>query len=105
VDAIQCAVEIQKELKVKNPDLPEYRRMEFRIGINLGDFIEEGETIYEDGVNIAAKFESLAKGVRNESSFFLTKNHLFKNSPQKRGHGCGMAVSVSFPDASSLWDG
>ena len=62
VDAIQCAVEIQKELKVKNADLPEHRRMEFRIGINLGDVIEEEETIYGDGVNIAARLESLAEG-------------------------------------------
>jgi len=62
VDAIQCAVEIQKELKVKNADLPKHRRMEFRIGINLGDVIEKEETIYGDGVNIAARLESLAEG-------------------------------------------
>ena len=62
VDAIQCAVEIQKELKVKNADLPDNRRMEFRIGVNLGDVIEKGDTIYGDGVNIAARLESLAEG-------------------------------------------
>jgi adenylate cyclase len=62
VDAVRCAVEIQKELKVKNADLPEHRRMEFRIGINLGDVIEEEETIYGDGVNIAARLEGLAQG-------------------------------------------
>ncbi len=62
VDAIQCAVEIQKELKVKNADLPEHRRMEFRIGINSGDVIEKEDVIYGDGVNIAARLESLAKG-------------------------------------------
>ena len=62
VDAIQCAVEIQKELKVKNADLPEHRRMEFRIGVNLGDVIEMENTIYGDGVNIAARLESLAEG-------------------------------------------
>jgi adenylate cyclase len=62
VDAIQCAVEIQKELKVKNADLPEHRRMEFRIGVNLGDVIEKEDTIYGDGVNIAARLESLAEG-------------------------------------------
>jgi adenylate cyclase len=60
VDAMEAAVEIQKELKAKNADLPENRRMEFRIGINLGDVIEEGERIYGDGVNIAARLESLA---------------------------------------------
>jgi len=61
VDAVQCAVEIQKELKTRNADLPESRKMEFRIGINLGDVVEEGDTIYGDGVNIAARMESLAE--------------------------------------------
>jgi len=60
VDAVRCAVEIQKELKVKNSDLPENRRMEFRIGVNLGDVIEDGEQILGDGVNIAARLESLS---------------------------------------------
>ena len=62
VDAVLCAVEIQKELKNRNDELPEHRRMEFRIGINVGDVIEEGERIYGDGVNIAARLESLAEG-------------------------------------------
>jgi adenylate cyclase len=62
VDAVRCGVEIQKELKVRNDELPENRRMEFRIGINLGDVIEEEETIYGDGVNIAARLEGLADG-------------------------------------------
>jgi len=61
VDAVQCAVEIQQVLKAKNAMLPENRRMEFRIGINLGDVIEEGERIYGDGVNIAARLEGLAE--------------------------------------------
>jgi adenylate cyclase len=61
VDAVRCGVEIQKELKVRNDELPENRRMEFRIGINLGDVIEEEETIYGDGVNIAARLEGLAE--------------------------------------------
>jgi adenylate cyclase len=62
VDAVQCAVAAQKEIKVRNEELPEQRRMEFRIGVNLGDVIEEGERIYGDGVNIAARIESLAEG-------------------------------------------
>jgi adenylate cyclase len=60
VDAVQCAVEIQKELKIRNAQLPEDRRMEFRIGVNLGDVIEEGDKISGDGVNITAKIESLS---------------------------------------------
>ena len=61
VDAVQCAVEIQQVLRAKNAVLPETRRMEFRIGINLGDVIEEGDSIYGDGVNIAARLEGLAE--------------------------------------------
>ena len=62
VDAVRCAVEIQEELRVRNAELPENRKMEFRIGINLGDVVEEGERIYGDGINIAARVEGLAEG-------------------------------------------
>ena len=62
VDALESAVEIQRELKVRNADRSESRKMEFRIGINLGDVVEEGERIYGDGVNIAARIEGLAEG-------------------------------------------
>jgi TolB-like protein/Tfp pilus assembly protein PilF len=61
VDAVQCAVEIQKELRTRNGELPENRRMEFRIGVNLGDVVEEGDQIFGDGVNIAARLEGLSK--------------------------------------------
>ncbi len=60
VDAVQCAVAVQKELQARNADLPENRKMQFRIGINLGDVIEEQDRIYGDGVNIAARLESCA---------------------------------------------
>jgi adenylate cyclase len=62
VEAVQCAVDIQQALKTKNADLPSERRMEFRIGINVGDVIVEGPQIYGDGVNIAARLEALAEG-------------------------------------------
>jgi len=62
VDAVQSAVEIQRELKQRNETLPSEQRMEFRIGINVGDVIVEGERIYGDGVNIAARLEGLADG-------------------------------------------
>jgi adenylate cyclase len=61
VDAVQCAVAVQKEIKSRNDELPENRRMQFRIGINLGDVIQEEERIYGDGVNIAARLEGLAE--------------------------------------------
>ena len=60
VDSVNCAVEIQRELAERNAKLPDNRRMEFRIGVNLGDVIEEEGRIYGDGVNIAARIESLA---------------------------------------------
>ena len=60
VDAVQCAVAVQKEINARNTELPENRRMQFRIGINLGDVIEEEDRIYGDGVNIAARLEALA---------------------------------------------
>jgi len=62
VDAVKSAVEIQRELAKRNAELPTDRRMEYRIGINLGDVMVEGEAIYGDGVNIAARMESLADG-------------------------------------------
>ncbi|HKJ99827.1 MAG TPA: tetratricopeptide repeat protein [Desulfotignum sp.] len=61
VDAVNCSVEIQRELAERNAELPENRRMQFRIGVNLGDVIEEDGRIYGDGVNIAARVESLAE--------------------------------------------
>jgi len=62
VDAVRCAVGIQEELKDRNKELSEDRRMEFRIGVNLGDVVEDGDTIYGDGVNIAERVQSLADG-------------------------------------------
>jgi adenylate cyclase len=59
-DAVQCAVEIQTELKNRNDELPEHRRMEFRIGINLGEVSEKEENIFGDGLNVAARLQSLA---------------------------------------------
>ncbi len=61
VDAVQCAVAVQKELNARNAELPDNRQMKFRIGINLGDVIQEGGRIYGDGVNIAARLEGLAE--------------------------------------------
>jgi adenylate cyclase len=60
IDAVTSAVEIQDELRMRNAELPEDRKMEFRIGVNLGDVIHEEERIYGDGVNVAARVESHA---------------------------------------------
>ncbi len=60
VDAVNCAAEIQRELAERNSELPDDRKMQFRIGVNVGDVVEEGDRIYGDGVNIAARIEDLA---------------------------------------------
>ncbi len=62
VDAVNGAIKIQREIKESNTSIQQDRRMEFRIGINLGDVIEEDDRIYGDGVNIAARVEGLAAG-------------------------------------------
>ena len=60
VDAVKGAVAIQEGLRAENDRLPENRKMNFRIGVNLGDVIQDGDRIYGDGVNIAARIEGLA---------------------------------------------
>ena len=62
VEAVDCSVKIQQALKSKNAELPEDRKMKFRIGVNLGDVIQDGDGLYGDGVNIAARMEGLAEG-------------------------------------------
>jgi adenylate cyclase len=61
VDAVRCAVEIQREMALRNENVGEEQRIEFRIGINLGDVIIDGEDIHGDGVNVAARLEALAE--------------------------------------------
>jgi len=61
VDAVRCAVEVQREMALRNAAIPEERRIEFRMGINLGDIIRDGRDIYGDGVNVAARLEALAE--------------------------------------------
>jgi adenylate cyclase len=61
VDAVRCAVEVQREMIARNTDVPVERRLEFRMGINVGDIIIEDGDIFGDGVNIAARLEALAE--------------------------------------------
>src|SRR5262245_38437991 len=60
VNAVACAVAIQKAMVARNADLPEERVIQFRIGVNLGDVIAEGDDLFGDGVNVAARLEALA---------------------------------------------
>ena len=57
VDAVNFAVDVQRAIAERNADVPEDRRITYRMGINIGDIIVEGEDIYGDGVNIAARLE------------------------------------------------
>src|SRR5438874_4586295 len=61
VDAVRCAAEIQRAMVDREPEVPEERRIRFRIGINLGDVIVEEHDIFGDGVNVAARLEGLAE--------------------------------------------
>jgi adenylate cyclase len=61
VDAVRCAVEVQREMAERNTDIPAERRIEFRVGINVGDIISDDNDIYGDGVNVAARLEALAE--------------------------------------------
>jgi adenylate cyclase len=61
VDAVKCAFEVQVEITGRDTDVPEDRRIEYRIGINLGDIVVDGDDILGDGVNVAARLEDLAK--------------------------------------------
>jgi len=61
VSAVACAVAIQRGMRERNADVPQDRRIEFRIGVNLGDVIVEGDDIFGDGVNVAARLEGVAK--------------------------------------------
>ena len=60
VNALACAVEVQRGMRDRNACIPQDQRIEFRIGVNLGDVIVEGDDIYGDGVNVAARLESIA---------------------------------------------
>jgi len=61
VDAVRCAVEVQREIVSRNAAVPAGRRIEFRMGVNVGDIIIEDGDIFGDGVNIAARLEALAE--------------------------------------------
>ncbi|MHC4225781.1 MAG: adenylate/guanylate cyclase domain-containing protein, partial [Planctomycetota bacterium] len=97
LDAVRCAVETQGVLRALNASLPDERRMDFRIGVHMGDVAAEGERIYGDGVNIAARLEALAEAggvcisatvheqVRNklDAGFTDLGDHTVKNIPDQ----------------------
>jgi adenylate cyclase len=97
VDAVSCAVAIQDDLAARNQSIPDNRKVLFRIGVNLGDVIEDGGDIYGDGVNVAARLQTLAEaggicissivheslGNRVDAEFADAGEHEFKNIARK----------------------
>src|SRR3984893_608376 len=120
VDAVRCAVEVQREMALRNAAIPQGRRIEFRMGINLGDIIKDGRDIYGDGVNIAARLEGLAEpgGIRVSRvvrdqvrdklgfSFEDMGEQLVKNIARPiRVHRIRLAEEVGVPSVRSLHAG
>ena len=119
VDAVRCAVQIQKEVSERNANLAENRRMLFRIGVNLGDIVEEDGRIYGEGVNIAARLERLAESggicisnnvydqVKNKLPFGFeyTGEHAVKNITEPvRVYKVGMEVDATGFESSKRFD-
>ncbi len=100
VSAVEGAVAIQQELKRRNADLPPNRQMVYRIGINVGEVLVEGERIYGDGVNIAARLERLAEGggiCISRSAFELVRDKLavgFKNLGDQKVKNINRPISA-----------
>ena len=91
VDALRCAVEVQRGMVERNAEMLDEKRIEFRMGINVGDIIIDGDDIYGDGVNIAARLEGLARAGRP-----LREPWRPRPSPRQARHrlrGCGRAAA------------
>ncbi len=77
VEAVRCAISFQEEIAVRNAELPDHRRLRFRIGINVGDVMVKGDDLFGDGVNVAARLEGVADagGVCISGSVFEQIKH------------------------------
>ena len=87
VNAVACAADIQRGMRERNADVPEDRRIEFRIGVNLGDVIVEDDDIYGDGVNVAARLEGIAEPGGIAVSGVGPRPCRQPARPRLRGHG------------------
>jgi hypothetical protein len=86
IDAVRCAAELQRAMIDREPGIPEHHRIRFRIGINLGDIIVDGDDIFGDGVNVAARLEALADPAGSASrEWYATSS------------------ATSFPTCSRIW--
>jgi len=100
VDAVRCAVEVQQGMAELNAAIPDHKRIEFRVGINIGDIIIDGEDIHGDGVNIAARLESIAEPGSifiSESSYQQVRDKLairFEDNGEKQLKNIARPVRV-----------
>ena len=99
VSAVECAAPVQREMRGRNADVPEDRRIEFRIGINLGDVIVEDDDIFGDGVNVAARLEGVAKPGGVAVSQLGARQYRQQARPHVRGHGRPAAQEHRIPGA------
>jgi adenylate cyclase len=119
VDAIRCAVVVQRGMVLRNRDLPAYKRVEFRVGVNLGDVVAEGDDLLGDGVNIAARLEGLSEPggicisgtayeqVRDKLPFAFTDTgeHTVKNIARPvRAYALGAQAVASLPEMPASAD-
>jgi len=111
VDAVRCAAEIQRAMAEREPDAPNERRIRFRIGINLGDVIVEGDDIFGDGVNVAARLEALAEPggicvsrvVRDQVRDRLDYSFAYMGEQQVKNIARPMRVYAIRPEARSAF--
>jgi adenylate cyclase len=113
VDAVRCAVEVQREMTERNADVPSGRRIEFRMGINVGDIMKDGLDIYGDGVNVAARLEALAQPggicvsrvvrdqVRDKLAFFSRTWASSKSRTSRGRYACTVYCSAKGPTPPS----
>lgn len=94
VSAVACAAEMQRGVRQRNINLPLNKRIEFRVGVNVGDVIVEGEDIYGDGVNVAARLESVAE----PGGIALSQVHDRWKSAQESRRACTWTVVDEFWD-------
>ena len=90
VDAVRCAMEVQRAMIERNAEFPEDRRIEFRIGINVGDIIIDEGDIYGDGVNIAARVETLA----------VPAQFVFQRMPTSRSRASSRSTSATWESSA-----
>jgi len=97
VEAVRCAIAIQEEITTRNVELPDDRKLRFRIGINVGDVLVKGDTLYGDGVNVAARLEALAEpgGICTSDNVFNQVKH--KMSVSFEGMGPQEVKNISEP--------